>query len=248
MIRAILVDDEESALLWLGELLAVHPDVEVAGMARSVTEAERLLERVRPDVVFLDISMPRQGGMTLFGSVDANLPVVLVTAHDDRMLEAFEEGAFDYLLKPVTALRLERTIDRLRGVPRRPLPAPAGAEDVGRITVPTRKGTAVLPLADVLWVEARQNYSLLRLRDGGSLLVKRLLGDFGEELPSRLFARIGRSLVVNVAGLRSIDRPGGSGAHLRFAGSSETLAIGRAAAARLRQRLSPRSPSEPPPP
>lgn len=235
MIRAMLVDDEESAIRWLGDVLSSQPEIEVVGTATSVAEALTLMKTIRPDVVFLDISMPRQCGMTLFASVDSSIRIVLVTAHDDRALEAFDAGAFDYLLKPVTAARLAKTVDRLR-LSLRP-PAPLLSEEKDRITVSTPSGTVLLPTDQVLWIEARQNYSLIHRAGEVPLLVKRLLGDFGEELPSRRFARIGRSLVINLEALRAVGRLQGNGAALQFADSTETLVIGRAAMARLRQLL-----------
>ena len=244
MIRAILVDDEESALRWLADVLSSQPKVEVLGTATSVAAALVLLETIRPDVVFLDISMPRQCGMTLFASVDPNIRIVLVTAHDDRMLDAFEVGAFDYVLKPVTAARIGKTIDRLRHELRQRPPDPVAPVESGRITVPTPAGTILVPTDEVLWIEARQNYSLINRAGGGPLLVKRLLGDFGEELPSGRFARIGRSLVVNLRSLRTVSRLEGGGALLEFADTSETLVVGRAAMARLRQLLALQPPPE----
>jgi two-component system LytT family response regulator len=184
--------------------------------------------------------------MTLFASVDAGIRIVLVTAHDDRALEAFDAGAFDYLLKPVTAARLQKTVDRLRhATTRRPSPVPPVPDERERLTVSTPTGTVLLPAERVLWIEARQNYSLIHRADGGPLLVKRLLGDFGEELPSRRFARIGRSLVINLGKLRTVSRVQGHGALLEFAESNETLVIGRAATARLRQLLAPQPESPP---
>jgi len=239
MIRAILVDDEESAITWLGELLSAHGDVEVVGTAGSVLEAVALLDFRRPDVVFLDISMPRRSGMGLFDAAGADVRIVLVTAHDDRALQAFESGAFDYLLKPVTPARLGKTIDRLRHALRKPAP-PTPEPDAGdRIAVATPTGTTILPFEQMIWIEARQNYSLIRRGDGSTLLVKRLLGDFGDDLPESRFARIGRSLVINLGALRAIDRDGSNGAVLRFANSAQTLVVGRAATARLRQLIGP---------
>jgi DNA-binding LytR/AlgR family response regulator len=114
---------------------------------------------------------------------------------------------------------------------------PLLSEEKDRITVSTPLGTVLLPTDHVLWIEARQNYCLIHRAGEAPLLVKRLLGDFGEELPSRRFARIGRSLVINLEALRSVGRIQGNGAALQFADSSETLVIGRAAMARLRQLL-----------
>ena len=182
--------------------------------------------------------------MTLFASVDPNIRIVLVTAHDDRMLDAFEVGAFDYVLKPVTAARIGKTIDRLRHELRQRPPDPAAPVESERITVSTPTGTILVPTDEVLWIEARQNYSLIHRAGGGPLLVKRLLGDFGEELPSGRFARIGRSLIVNLRSLRTVSRLDGSGALLEFADTSETLVVGRAAMARLRQLLALQPPRE----
>jgi two-component system LytT family response regulator len=238
-IRAILVDDEDSALRWLGDVLSTQPEVDVVGTATSVAEATVLLETLHPDVVFLDISMPRQSGMALFTSSHPGLRIVLVTAHDDRTLEAFEAGAFDYVLKPVTAARLAKTIDRLRHALLPFVPPSPESEDKDRIVVTARGGTILLPQVDVLWIEARQNYSLIRRGDGRALLVKQLLRELAEGLPSQRFARVGRSLVINLDALRAIERLGTSNSLLRFVGTSETLVIGRAATSRLRQLIEP---------
>jgi len=242
MIRAVLVDDEASAILWLGDLLSSQPGIDVVGSATSVADALTLLETVHPDVVFLDISMPQRSGMALFASVHADIRVILVTAHDDRALEAFEAGAFDYILKPVTAARLTGSLERLRHSLRKPAPVPPPAAEIGTLTITTRSGTSLLSVEQVLWVEARQNYSVVHRTGGKPLLVKRLLGDFDKELPSRQFARIGRSLVVNLGRVREVGKGEGNGSLLHFVASSATLAIGRAATVRLRQLLALRQP------
>jgi two-component system LytT family response regulator len=162
--------------------------------------------------------------------------------HDDRALEAFEAGAFDYILKPVTAARLNNTIERLRLSLPKPAPVPPPAVESGTLTINTRSGMILLSGEQVLWIEARQNYSLVHRAGGKPLLVKRLLGDFNEELPAWQFARIGRSLLVNLSTLREVGKGEGNGALLHFVASSATLAIGRAATVRLRQLLALRQP------
>jgi len=242
MIRAILVDDEASAIMWLSDLLSSHPEIEVVGTATSVSAAVTLLETFHPDVVFLDISMPQRCGMALFASVHADIRIVLVTAHNDRALEAFEAGAFDYILKPVTAARLSRTIERLRLSLRKPAPVPPPAVESGTLTINARSGTIFLSSDHVLWIQAQQNYCVIFWTGGQPLLVKRLLGDFHEELPAQQFARIGRSLLVNLGTLREVGKGKGNGSLLHFIASSATLAIGRAATVRLRQLLALRQP------
>ena len=242
MIRAILVDDEISAIQWLSDLLSSQPEIEVVGTATSVAAAVTLLGTVDPDVVFLDISMPQRCGMALFASVRPDIRIVLVTAHNDRALEAFEAGAFDYILKPVTAARLSRTIERLCLSLEKPAPAPPPAVESGMLTINARSGMARLSSDQVLWIQAQQNYSIIYWNGGQPLLVKRLLGDFDKELPAQQFARIGRSLLVNLGTLGEIGKGDGNGALLHFAASSATLAIGRAATFRLRQLLALRQP------
>ena len=237
MMRAILVDDEISAIHWLGDLLSSQPEIEVVGTATSVAAAVTLLDTLHPEVVFLDISMPQACGMALFASVHADIRIVLVTAHNDRALEAFEAGAFDYILKPVTAARLSRTIERLCLSREKPAPVSPPPVELGRLTINARSGLTRLSSDQVLWIQAQQNYSVIYWAGGKPLLVKRLLGDFDKELPAEQFARIGRSLLVNLGTLREIGKGDGNGALLHFVASSATLAIGRAATFRLRQLL-----------
>jgi len=206
MIRAILVDDEESAITWLGELLSAHGDVEVVGTAGSVLEAVALLDFRRPDVVFLDISMPRRSGMELFDAAGADVRIVLVTAHDDRALQAFESGAFDYLLKPVTPARLGKTIDRLRHALRQPAP-PTPPPDAGdRIAVVTPTGTTILPFDQMIWIEARQNYSLIRRRRQHPAREAAARGF--RRRPSRIAIRPHRQIARHQSRGAPRDRPG----------------------------------------
>ena len=142
----------------------------------------------------------------------------------------------------MTAARLSNTIQRLSLSLRRPEPVPPPAAESGTLTITTRSGTIFLTDDQVLWIEARQNYSVIHRTGGTPLLVKRLLRDFNEELPARQFARIGRSLVVNLGTLREVGKGEGNGSLLHFVASSATLAIGRAATVRLRQLLALRQP------
>ena len=106
MIRTLIVDDE----LYAREELALHlgqdPDIEILGQAANAIEALPLIQRLKPDVVFLDIQMPKLSGMELVAMLDPLPRIVFVTAFDEYAIQAFEENAFDYLLKPVEPARL----------------------------------------------------------------------------------------------------------------------------------------------
>lgn len=116
MIRALIVDDEHYAREELALLLAEAKDVEVIGACGNAIEALKIINRDKPDVVFLDIQMPRISGMELIGMLDPeSMPrIVFVTAHDEYAVAAFEENAFDYLLKPLERPRFAKTLARIR--------------------------------------------------------------------------------------------------------------------------------------
>jgi len=114
MIRTLIVDDEPYAREELAELLGSDPDIEILGSATNAIEALGLIQRFKPDVVFLDIQMPKLSGMELVAMLDPLPRIVFVTAFDEYAIQAFEENAFDYLLKPVEPARLAKTLSRLR--------------------------------------------------------------------------------------------------------------------------------------
>jgi two-component system LytT family response regulator len=114
--NAILVDDEAPAREELRRLLAAFDDVTIVGDCANAIEGIAAINRLSPDVVFLDVQMPRVTGLEMLTMLDPERKpkVVFLTAHEDYALKAFEENAFDYLLKPVSPERLAKTIERLR--------------------------------------------------------------------------------------------------------------------------------------
>ncbi|AEH33943.1 YehT [Vibrio anguillarum 775] len=115
MLSALVIDDELLAREELTELLEETGDVDVIGHASNAIEGLKKINQLKPDVVFLDIQMPQVTGIELLGMLDPDtMPnVVFVTAYDQYALQAFEENAFDYLLKPVDPERLKKTLQRL---------------------------------------------------------------------------------------------------------------------------------------
>ena len=115
-VRALIADDEPIARQVLREALEPFPDLEIAGEAEDGEETLAKISALRPDVVFLDLQMPRMSGFDVIRKMEGGkLPIiVIVTAYDEHAIRAFEEGAIDYLLKPVGGSRLETTVDRIR--------------------------------------------------------------------------------------------------------------------------------------
>ncbi len=116
MLSALIIDDETPSREELIALLATAPDVEVVGECANAIEGLSAIHRLRPDVVFLDIQMPRISGLEMVSMIEPTaLPhIVFVTAYDEHALKAFEEHAADYLLKPIDPQRLAKTLDWLR--------------------------------------------------------------------------------------------------------------------------------------
>jgi two-component system, LytTR family, response regulator len=220
MIRALIADDERPARQKLRLLLSRHPGVQIVGEAADGDEAVREIERTSPDLVFLDIRMPRRDG---FGVVDALGPgraplVVFVTAHDEHALRAFEVHAVDYLLKPFTAARLADVIGRVedRLSARRGTELAANLqralEDIEnrpgllrRLRVEAQPNHEILlPLDRVEVIRARGNYLELRTADG-CYLRRGTLAGLGRRLDPRQFARISRSEIVRLDAIRELQ-------------------------------------------
>ena len=254
MITALAVDDEAPAVQRLVGMLEAIGDVEVIGTSASVAEAELFLRERVPDVVFLDMTMPGRQGLDLLPAIDPRTKVVFTTAHEHYALAAFERGAIDYLLKPFDQARLETAVLRARAAigstvdvahVRTGSPEAAGVEPTGRlaigdtVTIPRERGrtVAVVPLVDVAWIEAVQNYSRVQAVGAEAVLVSRSLAAWEELLPAEQFLRVSRSLIVHLARLRSTEWRSREQTLLFFAGLERPLPVGRTAAARLKEVL-----------
>ncbi len=194
--RALIVDDEPLARRELRRLLAAHAEVEVIGEAGSAAEAARAIETLAPDVLFLDVQMPQRTGFQLLESLDDAPQVIFTTAYDEHAVRAFEVGALDYLLKPISPARLATAIGRVRerlAAPKRrdvlPLDRP--------LLVREGEQSWFVRLADVALIEAAGNYVQLHFGAHRPLLLHSLSG-----LETRLdpdhFFRASRGAIVNL--------------------------------------------------
>jgi len=156
MLTALIIDDEAPSRDELRALLAAEPDVQVLGECANAIEGLAAIHRLRPQVVFLDIKMPRLSGLEMVSLIDpAAMPhIVFVTAFDEHALKAFEEHATDYLLKPIEPQRLARTLNWLRsgGRPVSTLPAITSTEQLRQIPCIGRSKIFLLSLAEVEYV------------------------------------------------------------------------------------------------
>ena len=230
----MIVDDEPLARSLLASLLAEHGNLEVIGMAGSVAECRELLAWETPDLVFLDVDMPGGSGLELRPYLSPSTSTIFVTAHGHHALKAFEFGARDYLLKPVSLPRLRIAIDRIAQ-----LPAAASGTDVETVETFTAEGkiTRIL-VSEILWIEAHQNYTRVCLT-GDTLgpMIGRSMGEWEQGLAGSDFVRLGRSVIVNVGLIRTVSWASRDETMVDFINGGQTLQLGRASALRLKERL-----------
>lgn len=233
-IKALIVDDEPLARIALATLLAEHGQVEIIGMAGGVKEARVLLARQTPDVVFLDMEMPGGTGLELEPFIPASTRTIFVTAFSDYALRAFEFGASDYLVKPVDSHRLEIALARLE----RLLPVGGSHRAESYLTIEADGIANRVIAAEILWVKAQQNYSVVRIMgDGTSLMVPTSMAEWEGVLSPEIFERLDRSVIVNVMQIQTVSWLSRDETLVAFLGEAEPVQLGRTAAHRLKLRL-----------
>jgi two-component system LytT family response regulator len=218
-IRVLIADDEPAARRTIQLLLAGDADFHVLGECSDGPQTVDAILRLHPDLVFLDVQMPRRDGFEVLARLPpASVPlIVFVTAFDEYTLRAFDVHAADYLLKPFSDQRFraavahvkERLRQRSAGDLERLLAFVAPQVTPDRIAIPTGQGVLMLGLDEIEWVEARGDY--LRLHSAGRVdLVRETIKGFERRLPASRFVRIHRSTIVSIAKIKEIRLVPGS--------------------------------------
>ncbi|NBR32411.1 MAG: DNA-binding response regulator [Sphingomonadaceae bacterium] len=233
-LRALIVDDEPLAIERMQTLCADLPDVELIGTASDGTAALYMVDRLSPDLILLDISMPDVDGMAVARDIartwarENGLPpaIIFVTAFDGFAVEAFDLSAVDYLLKPVAAERLARAIDRVRE--RR---AAYAAPDTGpspyvsEFWVPNRNEMVRVAVGDIDRIDAERDYVRLHCA-GRSFLLHHTMAGLEARLDPDLFIRLHRSVIVRRRMIRSLGHDRAGAWHAELADGS-VVRIGR---------------------
>lgn len=212
-IRAIVVDDEALSRTMVREYAAAHPDVEIVAECANGFEAVRAVNDLKPDLVFLDVRMPKLDGFEVLELIGADAHVIFVTAYDAYALRAFDVHAVDYLLKPFGAERFAEALDEARARIARAERAPAAAlaadarpagDRPDRILVRSGSKVDVVPVATVDYVRARDDYVGIMVR-GRELLKQQTLADLERRLDPQRFVRIHRSFILNLDRLARLE-------------------------------------------
>jgi DNA-binding LytR/AlgR family response regulator len=255
--RAILADDERLMREQLrARLQEAWPELDLVGEARNGEEALAMVAKLRPDLAFLDIRMPGQTGLEVARTIAGCCHIVFVTAYEAHAIEAFEQGAIDYLLKPVDNARLAVTVARLK----ERLAAGRNEENgegalerietmLSKLSSDRPQGSAapylrwiqagvgsqvfLFPVEEVLYIQAQDKYTVV-VTAAGESLVRKPIREFAETLDPEVFWQIHRSTIVNRRTITAFRRDG-EHAEVTLRGRNEKLEVSRSFAGRFRQ-------------
>lgn len=214
-VRTLIADDEPLARRALSQLLAAHPDVQLVAECCDGAEVRDALARTSVDVLLLDIRMPELSGLDVAGLLADGRPlVVFVTAHEEFGLPAFDRGAADYLLKPVTQSRLDVALGRVRARLAAEVDAaqyralPSARTHVDRLVARVGDREVMIPVEDVELIAADDVYAAVHAHRK-RYLVRTPLDELERSLSPERFLRVHRSYIVPLSGVVAIRRTGG---------------------------------------
>ena len=209
LLKAIIVDDEKSSLQNLQHKIREYcPDIRVVASSEKPEEAIVLIRQEKPDVIFLDIEMPRMSGLRMLDELeDYAGEIIFTTAYNHYAVEAIRISAFDYLIKPISIAELQNAVARLvksrqhetkdrLDILRQSLSTSKDQEH--KIAVPTSEGLEFIEIKNIIRIESSSNYSRIILAGGKNMLVTKLLKDFEDILLPYRFFRVHHSHLINM--------------------------------------------------
>jgi two-component system LytT family response regulator len=246
-IRTIIIEDEEPARELLKHYLKDFDEIEVVAECADGYSGLKEISVKKPDLVFLDIQMPKLTGFEMLEVLEERPEIIFSTAFDQFAIKAFELNAVDYLLKPYPKERLREAVKKViqklgdgSAIARTPsnllTRVPPGALPVNRIVV--RKGNAInlIPVDQVRYIEAQDDYVMI-YHPGGKVLKQQTMKFYEENLPPADFVRVHRSYIVRVSEIKRIE-PYARDNHVAVLHSGEKLPVSRSGYRHLKEELS----------
>lgn len=209
ILRAVIIDDEISSRNSLRQKLVVYcPEVRIVAECENGEEALITIEEVKPDLLFLDVEMPRMNGFTLLQRLEErNFEVIFITAYDYYAIKAIKVSALDYLVKPVEVEELKTAVqkamfkrfesttnERLELLLQNLTYEKKGRQ---RIAIPSMDSLQFINLDDIIYLEAQRNYTVIYLGNLSKLTVSKTLKEFEELLPANKYIRIHHAYIIN---------------------------------------------------
>lgn len=241
----VIVDDEKLARDLLKEYLENYPDMEILGEADQGTEAVEKIDKLKPDIVFLDVQMPGMTGFDVLEDLEHEPYVIFVTAYDQYAIKAFEKNAVDYLLKPLDEERFRNAVNR--ALKRKTLEH-SSIEDLLASMKSERKGTYDthifvqkseklfnLPVEEIVYLEASGDYTIITTK-ADQFVSSSGIGKLEEILNPEVFIRVHRSTIVNVNYLKEIERHFNGGMVVKMQ-SGKSFPVSRTYAKLIRKKV-----------
>jgi two-component system LytT family response regulator len=243
MMKALLIDDEPLARSIVKEYLADHREIEIVQECNDGFEGVKAIGLHKPDLLFLDIQMPKINGFEMLELIENPPAVIFTTAFDEFAIKAFEAHAIDYLLKPFSKDRFDKAIEKWLSARQPEMNNPATAllentvqpEERNRIVVKKGNNIIILPTTTVHYLEAFDDYVKIHTKDGFHLK-KKTMAHFERSLDPTQFVRIHRSYLLNISELTRIE-PLEKDNHIVLLRSGAQIPLSQAGYSRLKEVL-----------
>jgi two-component system, LytTR family, response regulator len=216
-VKALIIDDEPLARELIKRYLLTHQEIQVLAECGDGFEALKAIQQLEPDLIFLDIQMPKLEGFEILEVLQQRPEIIFTTAYDQFAIRAFEMNAVDYLLKPFSKERFDSAVTK--AINRIGNGLKSGADTVGKLQnhmestqgvierVVTRLGSkvTVIPVDRIWYLEAQDDYVMI-YSELGNHLKEKTMKFFDEHLPSNTFIRIHRSSIINISQIAAVDQ------------------------------------------
>ncbi|MHC1706000.1 MAG: LytR/AlgR family response regulator transcription factor [Bacteroidales bacterium] len=245
--KVLIIDDEALARQIIKKFLEDQADIQIAGECENGFDALKMITEVKPDLLFLDVQMPKIDGFELLEVLDEKPEIIFSTAYDQYAIKAFEMNAVDYLLKPFSKDRLLQALEKAK---QRLMAKPADAqanlikiqeqiaeekEEIDRVITRLGSKIHVIPVEKIHYIESSDDYVMI-YSDLGKHLKEKTMRYFEQHLPDRDFIRVHRSHIVNISQILSIELYG-KDTHLAILKCGAKIKVSAEGYKRLRERL-----------
>jgi two-component system LytT family response regulator len=245
-IKAIIVDDEPYCCEALATLLEDIPEVEVRAICHNAVDALIAIKKYPPDLVFLDVEMPRMNGFEMLEQLPSvNFEIIFTTSYDQYALKAIRFSAIDYLLKPIDSDELQKAIQKVIHRTQKPITQQLEilmqkihqpSTPINKIAMPTMEGLQMIQVDSIISCESDSNYTILKLKENKKIIVSRTLKDIEELLEEHSFIRVHRCYLANLNEVEKYVK--GEGGYLVMSDAS-TIDVARNKKETLMRKLLP---------
>ncbi len=200
IISCIIIDDENPARKLINVFLKKKENLEVVAEANNGFEAVKLIDKYKPDLIFLDIQMPKLNGFEVLELIHHKPKIIFTTAYDQYALKAFEENAVDYLLKPFTYDRISKSIDRVFNTENTDIKNDANEitnPELKRIVVKEGNSIQVITFPEIKSIQANDDYVIIKT-EKGEFIKNQTMNHYEKTLPDSIFMRVHRSSIINI--------------------------------------------------